>query len=306
MAAQTFAIWLIVSPHMVKFSRHLRIRIKVFGGMRALMVMLLMSKCGFLAKPIEISSEHFLFTATTYTASLEEMQDGIVRAEELYAALAKIIPSDFQLDSVIVVQLNGEYRTQGPYVDGDGTIQLWRYPASEGGYWSLFTHELVHAIGFDSSVKLGALEWVSLGFYNEAWAEYVAQLIDPGKTGFPFYGFNEDIVVGHWVLEGGPTLALLRKSHEELNLMCAHQSYTKRASWFRYVDQTYGRQAALEIMYGGREMIPEVVENILGNSLVVVDEAWRNWVLERYAANPRADDLAATYRARIGRYEPCR
>ncbi|MEQ9306148.1 MAG: hypothetical protein RJQ14_19700, partial [Marinoscillum sp.] len=116
-----------------------------FGVISALMTMFAMSGCSFFAKPLELTSEHFLFTATTQTSSMEEMQEGIERAEELYIALTKIIPADFQLDSIIVVVLNGNYESQGPYVDGDGAIQLWRYSAAEGGYWSLFTHELVHA-----------------------------------------------------------------------------------------------------------------------------------------------------------------
>ncbi|MEQ9092348.1 MAG: hypothetical protein RIE52_14745 [Balneola sp.] len=166
---------------MMKFSRYIGIR--TFGGISALMIIFMMSGCSFFAKPLELSSEHFLFTATTQTSSMEEMQEGINKAEKLYSALTKIIPSDYQLDSVIVVQLNGNYRTQGPYVDGDGTIQLWRYSDAEDGYWSLFTHELVHAIAFDTSVKLGALEWGSLGFYNEAWAEYVAPKISEVFSG---------------------------------------------------------------------------------------------------------------------------
>ncbi len=287
----------------MKFNCYIVIR--VLGGISALMILFVMSGCSFFAKPLELSSEHFLFTATTQTSSMEEMQEGIKRAEELYIALTKIFPTDFQLDSIIVVKLNGNYESQGPYVDGDGTIELWRYSAAEGGYWSLFTHELVHAIAFDTSAKLGALEWASLGFYNEAWAEYVAQLIDPEKTGFPFYGFNENVVAGHWVSQGGPTLALLRTSHEELNLSCAHQSYTMRASWFRFVDETYGRHAALDIMYGGREMTSEVVEEILGDSLLIVDDAWQTWVLERYALYPGADAEAASYRGNISYYQPC-
>ncbi|WKV11707.1 hypothetical protein [Marivirga harenae] len=186
---------------MIKSKKGIVFRTSV--GISACIIMTIMSGCRFFAKPLELSSEHFLFTATTQTSSIEEMQEGIKRAEKLYTALTKIIPTDFQLDSAIAVKLNGNYETQGPYVDSNGTIQLWRYSASEGGYWSLFTHELVHAIAFSTSVKLGALEWSSLGFYNEAWAEYVAQLIDPEKTGFPFYGFNENVVAGHWVSQGG-------------------------------------------------------------------------------------------------------
>ncbi|MFQ3249474.1 MAG: hypothetical protein ACI9O6_001282 [Glaciecola sp.] len=276
----------------------------VLLGIAALVIFALIG-CGTFAQPIELSSKHFRFTATSHTSSMEEMQEGIDRAEELYTAIAAIIPSDVQLDSVIEVRLNGNYRRQGPYVDGDGTIQLWRYSAEEGGYWALFAHELVHAIAFDAAVELGVLEWTSLGYYNEAWAEYVAQLIDPDKTGFPFYGFDEDVVVGHWVSQGGLSMTSLRAHHEELNLTCAHQSYTMRASWYRYVDETYGRQAALDIMFGGREMRPRVVQAILGDSLAEVDAGWRTWVLTRYAEHPRADAQTAAYRTKVGSYQPC-
>ncbi len=283
------------------------IGIRTFGGISTLIIMFVMSGCSFFAKPLELSSEHFLFTATTQTSSMEEMQEGINRAEEFYSALANIIPREYELDSVIVVQLNGKYRGPGTYayMDNQGAIQLWRYPAELGGYWSLFAHELIHAIAFDTSVKVGVYEWKSFGFYNEAWAEYLSLLIDPKKTGFPFYGFNEDVVVGHWVQQGGLNLAKLRTSHEELNLSCPHQSYTMRASWFRFVDETYGRQAALDIMYGGREMTPRVVEEILGNSLIIVDDAWQKWVLKRYASHPGADAQADSYRASISYYQPC-
>ncbi len=274
------------------------------GGMSALTMLLALGGCGIFAEPLERSSEHFRFSATSATSSESEMQEGIDRAEALYAAIARILPPDVRLDPVIDVRLNGNLRRQVPHVDENGTIQLWRYSAEEGGYWALLAHELVHAITFDAGVEVGALEWESLGFYNEAWAEYVGQLIDPGRTGFPFYGFDEDVVVGHWVSQGGLTLAMLRESHGALN-ECWHQAYPMRASWYRYVDETYGRQSALDIFYGGREMTPAVVEEILDDSLAVVDADWRTWVLARYDAHPGADVQTAAYRARIGQYRPC-
>ncbi len=283
------------------------IKIKVLVCMSALMTMILFNGCNYFAKPLELSSEHFLFVATTQTSSIAEMQEGIDLAEEFYSTLANIIPREYELDSVIVVQLNGKYRGPGTYayMDNQGTIQLWRYPEELGGYWSLFAHELVHAIAFDTSVKVGVYEWQSFGFYNEAWAEYLSLLIDPEKTGFPFYGFQENVVVGHWIMHGGIAIAKLRTSHEELNLSCPHQSYTMRASWFRFVDETYGRNVTLEIMYGGKEMTPVVVEKILGESLIIVDNKWQKWVLKHYASHPGADAQAASYRASISYYQPC-
>lgn len=257
------------------------------------------------AEPLERSSEHFRFVANTRTSTPAEMEVGIERAEAFYAASAAIIPPSISLTPVLEVRLNGDVRSQSPYIDADGTIQLYRYSAEEEGYWALLAHEIVHAIAFDHAVEAGALEWAALGFYNEAWAEYVAQLVDPEKTGFPLYGFDDEVVVGHWVMHGGLTLAMLRGSHWELNERCQHQAYPMRASWFRYVDETYGRQAALNVIYAGQEMTPPVVEAALGQSLAAVDEGWRAWVRARYVGHPGADAQAAAYRARIDFYEPC-
>ncbi len=257
-------------------------------------------------EPLERSSAHFRFLADTRTSSEPEMQAMVERGETLYAAVAEIIPPSFPLTETIQVQLNGDLTVQTPYVDETGTIQLYRYPDGEGGYAAVFAHEIVHAIGFDHARDIGALEWDALGFYNEAWAEYVAQVVDPGKTSFPFYGFDEDIVAGHWALESDLTMAALRDRHDALNGRCQVEAYPMRASWFRYVDETFGRAAALEVMYSGREMTPSVVEAALGVPLAEVDAGWRNWVIERFEAHPSAEAEVKAYRDRIGFYLPCK
>lgn len=258
-----------------------------------------------MAEPLEHSSEHFQFVADTHTSSKEELTIIAERAENLYQSLQEIIRIDFPIDTLIVVYLNGNITSQAPYVDGNGAIQLWRYSEVEGGYLSMLPHELVHAVGFDTAEKMGALEWKSLGFYNEGWAEYAAHLISPDKTGFPFYGFDRNIVAGYWISKEGPILQEYRDAHNELNLTCSLQSYPLRASWFEYVDETYGRNAILEIMYGGREMTPQVVEEVLGNPLSEIDAAWQKWITNKYRANPNADSLAKSYVERIAGYSPC-
>lgn len=59
---------------------------------------------------------------------------------------------------------------------------------------AIYAHELVHAIAYDSLVAPALEESESAGFYLEGWAEYVALLVDPGKTGFPLFGSDEDVV----------------------------------------------------------------------------------------------------------------
>lgn len=274
--------------------------------MRAIpLLCLFLASCSFFAKPLEVSSEHFHIVADTYTSSEAEIEALVKQGEAFHAAIAAIYPPGVRLDPTIEVRLNGDVQNQAPFVDGEGTIHLWRYSPEEGGYGALFAHELVHAIAFDYWVQVGALEWPDLGFYNEGWAEYVALLVDPGKTGFPLYGFDEDVVVGHWVAHGGLTLAALRAAHSELNQRCEFQAYVMRASWFRYVDEMLGREVLQDLVAAREGLAPDAVEALLGASLDKVDTDWRRWVSARYAARPGADAEASAYRARIDGYVPC-
>ena len=292
----------------MKLVRRLINRRSVIVVLTSLALLLSLGGCAIrstFATPLERSSEHFRFVADTYTSSEEEIQEGIEKGEALYAAMAAIIPASIPLNSIIEVRLNGNLRNQTPYMDEHGTIHLYRYSDEEGGYWAMFAHELVHAIAFDYQVEVGAFEWESLWFYFEGWAEYLAQVVDPDKSGFPFYGFDEIVVVGHFVSQYGLTVDRLRQNHEELNFGCQFQSYTMRASWFRYIEAIYGRQAVIDIAYSTQEMTPEYIHSVLGESLTVVDANWQDWVLARYADQPAADQEAEQYRRRIRNYQAC-
>jgi len=263
------------------------------------------ASCSIFAKPLEVSSGHFHIVGDTYTSSEAEMQALLEQGEAFHTEIVAISPPDMRPDPIIEVQLNGKLRNQTPYVDSVGTVHLWRFSPEEGGYEALFAHELVHAIAFDQLAEADSLESPDLGFYIEGWAEYAALLVDPGKTGFPLYGFNEDVVVGHWIGHGGLALATLRTAHEELNKRCEFQAYILRASWFRYVDEVLGREVLLDLVAARQGWTPEAIEAVLGMSLDDVDADWRTWANARYAAHSNADGEADAYRERIPWYEPC-
>lgn len=266
---------------------------------------LALTSCSFFAKPLEVSSEHFRIYADTYTSSPAEMHALLKQGETFRAAIAAISPPDLRLDATIEVRLRGDVWRQTPFVDAEGTIHLWRFSPEEGGYQAMFAHEIVHAIAFDSAVEAGVLEWPDLGFYNEGWAEYAALLVDPEKTGFPLYSFDEDIVVGYWVTRGGLTLSALRAAHEELNQQCEFEAYIMRASWFRYVDEVLGRDVLLNLVAAREGLTPKAVEAVLGKGLVEVDADWRKWVIARYEEHPNAHLITQAYRERIAGYVPC-
>jgi hypothetical protein len=113
------------------------------------------------------------------------------------------------------------------------------------------------------------------------------------------------VVVGHWLQQGGPTLAEYRARHEALNMRCQGQAYILRASWFRYVDEELGREVVWALATAGEGLDPDAVERVLGAPLAQVDADWAAWAAARYDAHADADADAEAYRAKMGWYEPC-
>ena len=70
----------------------------------------------------------------------------------------------------------------------------------------------------------------------------------------------------------------------------------ERASWFRYIDESYGRSAVLAIAYSEVEVNTTITRALLGVSLAEIDRGWEKWASERYNATPDADRVAQAYR----------
>ena len=277
--------------------------------MRALVELpfgLILAGLSLAACSLEVRGEHLHIVGSTINSSQEEMESLLEMGERFHADIAALHPSDTVFDPEVRVELHGRFRSTSPYVDEEGTVHLWRFSEAEGGYRAMFAHELVHGIAFDAAAASGATEWEGIGFYIEGWAEYVALLVDPEKTGFPLFGFDEDVVVGHWLNHGGLSLATLRESHDELNMRCQGQAYIMRASWYRYVDEELGRDVLLNLVAARDGVGVDAVEAVLGDSLAHVDANWAAWAVARYNAYDGADAEAEAYRARIsGWYTPC-
>lgn len=253
---------------------------------------------------LEVSGEFLTLVGTTANSSRDEIHSLLDLGESLHPEIAALHPPSVAMDPEVRVELHGRFQQTSPYVDDEGTVHLWRFSEAEGGYRALYAHELVHAIAYDD--LLATLDVPEFpGFYLEGWAEYVALLVDPEKTGFPLFGHDEDVVVGHWLQQGGPTLADYRDRHEELSLPCQGQSYILRASWFRYVDEELGRDIVQQLAAEPDNLERASVESMLGASLEQVDADWTAWATARYDAHPDADAEAESYLGQMGWYEPC-
>jgi hypothetical protein len=256
---------------------------------------------------LRLESARFVFLSCEEHATIAEMEAGVQRAEVLFARMAEIVGSANTPIAKINVHLDGDHASGGrPHVDFDG-IHLFRYSEDEGGYWALLAHELGHAFGIPWFVRMEAWNWPTYRFFDEGFAEFMAQSTNPHKRGFPFYGFPEDAAAGQWVVRDEHVpMDVLRVRHADLNRPCEIQAYPQRASWMRYVDEVYGRDALLSIVYPPTEPTSDVVQELVGVGLEQLDQEWQEWITAQYASLPRADQIAQAYRERTSWAHVCR
>ena len=249
------------------------------------------------ATPLTRSSEHFEFVSNTAMATEAEMDFGIQEAEAHWANISGLIGPDLTPSARITVFLDGDYRSDrtGAYVDDRGRIHVTRYRQDLGGYFGPLAHEIAHAMRYTYWHTYSVGPWDNFGYIEEGFAEYAAILADPDKAGFPFYGYDPDVITGHRLIRGEGIPQHIMRDRHDLNTPCEWQAYPLRASWFRYVDEVYGTEDVLSIAYSVVETTDEMIENLLGTTLEEVDAAWEQWQRARYAAIPGAAEIAAPY-----------
>ncbi|NNE29783.1 MAG: hypothetical protein HKN16_09100 [Saprospiraceae bacterium] len=257
--------------------------------------------------PISIfmESAHFIVLTNTNHSNEVEIQEVLDRAEELYPNILEVLGEEREPINKITLRLEGDFVEQGPYFDPDG-IHLFRYSQEENGYLALMTHELIHAFREEYYIEYDPWSWENYPFLDEGFAEYVAMMVDSTKNSFPWYGYDAYAVVGDMVLkENLIPFEILRERHHEINQPCHIQTYTQRALWMNYLDETYGRDTLLLLNYPETPTTAGFFENTLGASLVEVDSSWHSWVLEKYNSTPNAAQIADGFRNHTSWYEYC-
>ncbi|MDH3651909.1 MAG: hypothetical protein OEQ53_19645, partial [Saprospiraceae bacterium] len=170
----------------------MRLRSVRLSNLVFLAVLIVSAKCAKdqTAEEVIRESDHFIILTTTQLSTIEENEKVQSHAEEIYKRLVEILGEDRSPQKKITIRLEGPFIQQGPYFDPDG-IHLFRYTQEEGGYLALLTHEIGHAFREAFYVANEVWNWSTYPYFDEGFSEYLAQLMEPGKTGFPFYGYPE-------------------------------------------------------------------------------------------------------------------
>ncbi len=249
-------------------------------------------------------SAHVEFWSIEPDATEAEIEAGLALAEGAFADVSSFLGPANTPDRKIVVYLEGDLTPEDiVYVEPDGAIRLWRTAEDFGGYWEILPLVMVISFRADWWQQVDAFSWTHFGFLEQGFAGYAAARVDPENPGFPFYGFPEDVVAGYWLVTNQAVpLQMLRILNSELSGRCLYQAYALRASWFSYLEETYGREKVFEMMYSETDPTAGVIAQIFGVELAELDTRWASWLVERYSAIEGADALGASYRARLKDY----
>ncbi len=254
---------------------------------------------------IRLESSHFTVIGSSPQSSMEEAQAVLQHAESMRLRFSDLLGNRFDPQQKIFILLEGPFIEQGPYFDQEG-VHLFRYSQEENGYLALLTHELGHAFREPYYIEYEPWKWPQFAYYDEAFAEYLAQLVESAKTGFPFYGHPEDIVAGSMVVDGtGIPQDTLRENNDFVNESCNIQAYALRASWCRFVHERYGWGTLLDLVYGAEEPTREMASLTLGENLSKVDSLWSSWLQDRFNQYENASVLASRFREHTSWFVYC-
>jgi hypothetical protein len=249
-------------------------------------------------------SNHFIVHGTSKVTSQEEIDIVIEKSESLLIDISDFLGHMHKPKSKIHIWLQGKM-DRGSYVDFDG-IHLNRYNEADGGYLAVLAHEITHAYMVPWYIEMEAWNWPTYGFFFEGIAEYVAQNVDSQKQGFPFYGFPEDVVVGDLLVTNTYIPCdLLRTSHEDYNEPCDLQVHPQRASWIRHMDEVFGRETLLSVVFPEIEPENEFIDSLTGVSLIELDAMWETWIIQKYNSIQNAQAIADAYHDKTSWYTPC-
>lgn len=250
-------------------------------------------------------SDHFILHGTSKVTSEEEIDKIIKISESLFADISDFLGDKHKQVSKIHIWLEGDMISKGSFVDFDG-VHLYRYSEVDGGYFAVLAHELTHAFIAPWFIEMKAWDWPTYRFFDEGFAEYVAQKVDSLKQGFPFYGYSEHVVAGNLVASNTHIPCdILRAHHDDYNDACNLQAYSQRTSWIRYLDEVFGREALFSVVFPDKEPTDEVVDSLIGVTLIELDVMWESWIVQKYNSIEGAQEIAEDYKNRTSWYTPC-
>lgn len=240
-----------------------------------------------------LKSDHIDLYWNKDTTSQKEVDDFIKYAENNYSVITKILSNKKNEIERIHVYLCGysdfSQPNTYPFTDiSTGWIYLFENP-QRISYKASFSHEIVHALrhwytkGHSQNSEIGFI------FLEEGLAEYVSSIAVPNKDFFSLYGLPLDFVAGYLVKNNlDIPLEMINSSIEnadleKLNVKCRFQTYPLRASFYNFLDEVYGRNLLIKLIYFDGKISPNIYNKIYNKPFDVLVTEWKKWITNKFS-----------------------
>lgn len=249
-------------------------------------------------------SDHFVYFWNSGETDTQEIVEAGAFAEEVFMRLSKLLGESNMPENKLIITFRGEgvdlrrQKKKTPHVDFQGRIHLYRFEGE--GYLGVLPHEMVHA------TRMGS-ERMWERFFEEGLASAISYYLYPERMGFPRFGYDLDLVAGHWLESenGNIPLIQMRREHNRLNLKCQLQTYVTREHFFTYLAETHGIEKLVE--FGNRENAGELslYKEIWGKSFEILASEWEGELRRRYANIPNAkNEMEEFFESTSAKYIP--
>jgi hypothetical protein len=249
------------------------------------------------------STTHFRLSWNASQSSPQEVTAVQERLEGTWDKLAEWVGSSRMPTAKVEVQLEGDGMREHqppnfPHVGEHGRVHLFRYPGGvSGAYERQLVHETIHSIR--SLIGLHAqheADWDSgFGFVEEGFAEMLAREVEPAQPGFPVFGLDFDIAAASWLNSPNNIPMTMLMHRHELNQHCMKQAYPLRASFMKFLLETYGHDRVLELGYPRGPVDDALYSTLFGKTPDELVAAWKPWALARLARHADAAQATAAY-----------
>jgi hypothetical protein len=258
-----------------------------------------------------LSTEHFQLSWNAGESSPEEVEEVRSALEPMWTGLSGWLGASRMPAGTIQVQLEGDGMKPNappafPRVGAKGRVHLFRFPGVSGSYVRQLVHETVHSTRY----MIGLVErhqadyTTGYGFVEEGFAEMVAREIEPSQPGFPLFGFSLEVAAGAWVSSGEDIPMTILMGRQDLNERCMGKAYPQRASFMKFLSETFGKDSLLALAYSERPVTEELYLALFGQSSAQLTAAWRTWALARLTLVPTGAEQATQYRQSPVQYFP--
>lgn len=249
-------------------------------------------------------SEHF---DVYYRASetKKEHSLSVMATSEMYYEKLKSYLGDKNTPERLVIFLQGNaydsvtMNFRFPSVDQNGDIHLYQFPEESFPYSEAIPHEMVHAFRTHTWKEKSDHDYMTgFGFIEEGFAEFASVMIAPEYKSFVRYGFPLEAIIGFLFDEGKEIPLGILFDHHEINPKCIAQAYPLRASFFQYLNLSFGKEKVFELAYYPSDLSKETFKEIFGFSFEELTVQWKKFALESYQSLPNGTQLKEDYKTK--------